>query len=87
MKNYRPTLKKNIETGRFSIPLRIYGDTGPHLVCVNGVQQSMAMWRSFVTRFSCEYQIALFDFPGRGKARFPVIAPTGDFDTASGGIL
>ncbi|MCK5014963.1 MAG: alpha/beta hydrolase [Candidatus Omnitrophica bacterium] len=69
MRISRPTLKKKIEIDRFSVPIRIYGDAGPHLVCVNGVQQSMAMWHSFVTRFSSEYRIALFDFPGQGKAR------------------
>lgn len=69
MNIHRPTYKTKIETGRFIIPLRIYGTTGPYLACVNGVQQSMAMWHSLVVRFSGEYRIALFDFPGQGKAQ------------------
>ncbi|MBN1869375.1 MAG: alpha/beta hydrolase [Candidatus Omnitrophica bacterium] len=64
----RPILKRAIKVSRFYIPLRIYGNKGPYIICVNGVQQSMAMWHSFVSRFSNEYQIALFDFPGHGKA-------------------
>ncbi|MCK5179762.1 MAG: alpha/beta hydrolase [Candidatus Omnitrophica bacterium] len=70
MKIARPIYKRKIEFGRFSIPIRVYGNKGPHLVCVNGVQQSMAMWQNVVTRFSSEYRIALFDFPGQGKAQF-----------------
>ena len=47
----------------------MYGNTGPTIVCLNGAQQSMAMWHSFVSFFFREYRIILFDFPGLGKAR------------------
>ena len=58
-----------LEAGRFLIPYRIYENDAPHIVCVNGVQQSMAMWQTFVSRFSRKYRIVLFDFPDQGKAR------------------
>lgn len=70
MKIPRPILKKEILLGRFSIPFRVYGDQGQTIVCLNGAQQSMAMWHSFITHFSDHYKIILFDFPSRGKARF-----------------
>ena len=70
MKIPRPILKKEITIGRFSIPIRVYGNSEPTIVCLNGAQQSMAMWHSFIAHFSSTYQVALFDFPGRGKARF-----------------
>jgi pimeloyl-ACP methyl ester carboxylesterase len=38
-------------------------------VFVNGLQQSMAMWHSFVRRFSRDYRIVIFDFPNHGKGR------------------
>ncbi len=61
--------KQKIAVGRFVIPYRIYGDKGPHLICLNGAQQSMAMWLSFVRQFSSNYRIVLFDFPNQGKAQ------------------
>ena len=64
-----PIIKKSIIIDRFSIPFRVYGNKGPNLVCLNGAQQSMAMWHSFVSHFSHEYKIVLFDFPCLGKAR------------------
>jgi 2-succinyl-6-hydroxy-2,4-cyclohexadiene-1-carboxylate synthase len=69
MKTSTPCLKGTYETGRFLISYRIYGDKGPQLICINGVQQSMAMWQTFVTRFSRDYTIVLFDFPNQGKAK------------------
>lgn len=60
--------KGEIKVGRFVIPYRIYGNGKLNLVCVNGVQQSMAMWHSFVERFSSYYKIVLFDFPGQGRS-------------------
>jgi pimeloyl-ACP methyl ester carboxylesterase len=47
----------------------VYGSEETSLVFLNGVQQSMAMWHSFVCRFSGSYQIVLFDFPNQGAAR------------------
>lgn len=61
--------KDVIETGRFLVPYRIYENIGPHLVFINGVQQSMAMWHSFISRFAGTYRIVLFDFPNQGKAK------------------
>ncbi|MFH1640477.1 MAG: alpha/beta hydrolase, partial [Candidatus Omnitrophota bacterium] len=61
--------KKILKIGRFLIPYRIYENKGPHIICVNGVQQSMAMWQTFISRFSCDYRIAAFDFPNQGKAK------------------
>ena len=69
MKKTASQVKSVLEAGRFLIPYRIYENDGPHIVCVNGVQQSMAMWQSFISRFSRKYRIVLFDFPNQGKAR------------------
>ena len=72
MKPRNPTEKGRINVGRFSVPYRVYGNGGPNLVCINGVQQSMAMWHSFINRFSHHYHIVLFDFPGQGKGEITV---------------
>ena len=61
--------KGEIETGRFVIPYRICGSGDQSLVFVNGLQQSMAMWHSFVRRFGRSYRIVIFDFPNHGKGR------------------
>jgi pimeloyl-ACP methyl ester carboxylesterase len=63
------TIKAVLRTGRFEIPYRVYENDGPTLICLNGIQQSMAMWQGFVTRFAREYRIILFNFPGQGKGR------------------
>ena len=57
------TIKAVLRTGRFEIPYRVYGHDGPHLICLNGIQQSMAMWQGFVSRFAADYRIVLFTFP------------------------
>jgi pimeloyl-ACP methyl ester carboxylesterase len=62
-------IKGQLQIKRFIIPYRVCGNGGPHLVCLNGIQQSMAMWHSFIRRFSSKYRIVLFDFPGQGKGR------------------
>lgn len=62
-------VKGVLTTGRFLIPYRIYENKGPQFICVNGVQQSMAMWQTVVARFSNHYRIVLFDFPNQGKAK------------------
>jgi len=62
-------IKEELHTKRFVIPYRVYGNGGPHLLCLNGVQQSMAMWHSFIRRFAPRYRIILFYFPGQGKGR------------------
>jgi pimeloyl-ACP methyl ester carboxylesterase len=61
--------KGEIEVGRFVIPYRTCGVGNKTLVFVNGLQQSMAMWHSFVRRFGQSYRIVIFDFPNHGKGR------------------
>ncbi len=61
--------KGAVETGRFVVPYRVYEGEGPHILCLNGVQQSMAMWYDFVCHYSPPYRITLFDFPGQGKGK------------------
>jgi pimeloyl-ACP methyl ester carboxylesterase len=43
-------------------------------VFINGVQQSMAMWHSFVCRFSQSYRIVLFDFPNQGAGQTTTVS-------------
>jgi len=69
MKAACPRTKEVLHIGRFSIPYRIYENNGPQIICVNGVQQSMAMWLTFVARFGRDYRIVLFDFPNQGKGK------------------
>ena len=69
MKGRSAPIKSVLKTGRFEIPYRVYENDGPHLICLNGIQQSMAMWQGFVARFACDYRIILFNFPGQGKGR------------------
>ena len=64
-----PRKKGEITTGRFFIPYRIYGNAKPSLICVNGLQQTMAAWHPVVQRFSKEYEMIVFDLPGQGRAR------------------
>ncbi|GEM_PF-420074 len=64
-----PETKGDIKTGRFSVPYRVYGEKGPWVICVNGIQQTMAAWHSVISRFSKKYRIVIFDFPGQGRAR------------------
>ncbi len=69
IRNGSAIVKGVIEFGRFVIPYRIYNSQGPHIICLNGVQQSMAMWHSFVLRYAPHYRLVLFDFPGQGKGK------------------
>lgn len=69
IKNSSLVKKGTVKSGRFLISYRIYENDAPHIVCVNGIQQSMGMWHTFVSRFSRNYRIILFDFPGHGKAK------------------
>jgi len=64
-----PRTKGKLNIHRFVIPYRVYGSGEHSLVFLNGVQQSMAMWHSFVRRFSQIYRIVLFDFPNQGAGR------------------
>ena len=69
MKIPSPTVKDVVTTGRFEIPYRVYENDGPHLICLNGIQQSMAMWQGFIARFAPDYRIVLFNFPAQGNGR------------------
>ena len=69
MKSSSKAIKGEVKIGRFIIPYRLYENEGEHIVCLNGVQQSMAMWQSFISRFSSQYRIVVFDFPNQGKGR------------------
>ncbi|MDJ0973733.1 MAG: alpha/beta hydrolase [Planctomycetota bacterium] len=60
--------KGSIETGRFVVPYRVYGDGDCALVCVSGAQQTMAAWRPFISRFWRTHTVVVFDLPGLGKA-------------------
>jgi pimeloyl-ACP methyl ester carboxylesterase len=62
-------VKGKLAVRRFIVPYRVYGSGEYTLVFVNGVQQSMAMWHSFVLRFSGSYRIVLFDLPNQGAGR------------------
>jgi pimeloyl-ACP methyl ester carboxylesterase len=64
-----PPVKGKLADQRFIVPYRVYGSGEYTLVFVNGVQQSMAMWHSFVRRFSSSYRIVLFDLPNQGAGR------------------
>lgn len=64
-----PPVKGKLNVRRFVVPYRVYGAGSSSLVFLNGVQQSMAMWHSFVRRFSHKYRIVLFDFPNQGGGR------------------
>ncbi len=61
--------KNKINTGRFIIPYRIYGNKGDVIVCVNGAQQTMASWRSFVSHVTDKFCVVVFDFPGHGRGQ------------------
>ena len=62
-------VKGELATGRFLIPYRVIGHGGEPLLCINGAQQSMAVWRSFASRFCQEFRVVLWDSPGQGRAR------------------
>jgi len=63
------TSKGTIDSGRFEIPYRIYGDQEDLLVCVSGAMQTMAIWRSVVKFFTSDYRVLVFDMPGVGRSR------------------
>lgn len=67
-KPVKPLVKGSFVFERFTIPYRVFGE-GQDIICLNGAQQSMAMWFSFVQRFAHRYRITLFDFPHQGKAK------------------
>jgi pimeloyl-ACP methyl ester carboxylesterase len=80
MKDSTRAIKGEVKMKRFVIPYRLYENGGEHIVCLNGVQQSMAMWQSFIARFSPQYRIVLFDFPNQGKAQILSGSPSVTLD-------
>ena len=58
--------KNTIEYKRFIIPYRVYGSGKTCLLCINGAQMTMGIWRPFITRFSKKYRVVIFDFPHQG---------------------
>jgi pimeloyl-ACP methyl ester carboxylesterase len=65
----RQPIKGKLSVQRFVVPYRVYGDGERTLVFINGIMQSMAMWHTFVRRFSQRYRIVIFDFPNQGSGR------------------
>ena len=51
--------------------MAVAGSGGCCVVCVNGMQQTMAAWRPFLRVFAGDrrYRVVLFDFPAQGRAR------------------
>ena len=62
-------MKGKLNVQRFVVPYRMYGEGERTLVFINGIMQSMAMWHTFVCRFSQSYRIVVFDFPNQGSGR------------------
>ncbi|MFT6905023.1 MAG: pimeloyl-ACP methyl ester carboxylesterase [Oleiphilaceae bacterium] len=56
------------EYSRFLIPYRVYGQHEKVIVCVSGAKQTMSAWRSFISHFSKDYKIIVFDMPGQGRS-------------------
>jgi len=62
-----PAKKGKLDLGRFHVAYRIYGHSGPFIICVNGAQQTMASWHAAVLKFSGSYRIILYDAPGQAR--------------------
>jgi pimeloyl-ACP methyl ester carboxylesterase len=61
--------KAQLITERFEIPYATRGSGPRTLICVNGMQQTMAAWRALVKRMApTGYRTVLFDFPNQGRA-------------------
>ncbi len=68
-KQRQKIVRGELEVARFKIPYRIFGNSDKHMLCVGGAKQSMAVFKSFVSRFTPEYSVILVDLPGHGKAK------------------
>jgi pimeloyl-ACP methyl ester carboxylesterase len=65
----RSLRKGTLIAGIFEIPYAVAGTGSSVLICVNGMQQTMAMWRSVLKRMTgAGYTTVLFDFPNQGRA-------------------
>jgi pimeloyl-ACP methyl ester carboxylesterase len=62
--------KSAIEVGRFRVPFAITPGSGQIIFAVNGAQQTMAAWLTFVKfmRDKPGFRVATMDFPGQGRA-------------------
>lgn len=71
-----------LRVGRSLVAYRVYssGRDRPILICINGAQQTMAAWASFVRYFSPYFSIVVFDFPGQGRSRTMVGHPSMTLD-------
>lgn len=72
--------KGEIKVGRFVVPYRVYGQSHKSIVCVSGAQQTMAVWKSFVTHFCRDFSIVVFDLPGQGRSKTLSGSPTVSLD-------
>jgi len=61
-------IKGELGPGRFIVPYRIYGKAEKVIVCISGVKQTMAAWRTFVSHFVADYSVVVFDLPGQGRS-------------------
>lgn len=73
-------IKGELNSGRFLVPYRIYGEAEKTIVCISGAKQTMAAWRSFVSHFVSDYSVVLFDLPGQGRATILSGSPSITFD-------
>ena len=74
-------VKRELLFDRFRVPLAEAGGAGPRIVVVNGAQQTMGSWSSFVRHFVRRgFRILLFDFPGQGRGEFLRGAPHLDLE-------
>lgn len=67
----REVVSSEVRVGRFVIAYRVYEGPGggTPIVCVNGAQQSMAAWLSFIKAFRGKFTVVTFDLPGQGRSR------------------
>jgi pimeloyl-ACP methyl ester carboxylesterase len=50
---------------------RIYGTSGPYLVCTNGLGVSTFFWELFASAFADRYRVVVWDFVGHGRSSDP----------------
>jgi len=60
--------KGKLNIGRFEISYRVIGEASEHILCVNGVQQTMGGWLPLFDQFMPQFSFVLYDLPGHGKS-------------------
>lgn len=70
----------SLDVERFTIPIRIYGEGQKYLICVNGAQQSMGVWKPLAHFLGEAYSVVAFDMPGQGKSTVNTGSMKIDFD-------